>query len=265
MFKTKFSVAKMDCPAEEQLILMKLESYTNIKSIRVDLSNRTLIIYHQGDISQAEQALHSLNLNAQKKSTVEVVDAEAISDSSPEKNILITVLLINFGLFLVEIVAGLIAGSMGLLGDSLDMLADAIVYGLSLMAVGRTLSHKKQVARISGWLQLLLAMIGFAEVVRRFLGYAEVPLFQVMIIIATVALVGNMISLILINKAKSEEAHMQASAIFTSNDIIVNLGVILAGVLVHLTATRYPDLIIGAILFVVVARGAFRILKLAKK
>lgn len=71
---------------------------------------------------------------------------------------------------MVEILAGLIAGSMGLLGDSLDMLADTFVYGLSLMAVGGALSYKKQLARLSGWGQLLLALLGFAEVIRRFLG-----------------------------------------------------------------------------------------------
>jgi Co/Zn/Cd efflux system component len=153
---------------------------------------------------------------------------------------------------------------MGLVGDSLDMLADAIVYGLSLMAVGKALSYKKRVAKLSGWFQLSLAVLGFTEVIRRFLGFGEVPIFQIMIIVSAFALIGNVISLILINKAKSREAHMQASAIFTSNDIIVNIGVMLAGVLVLYTNTRYPDLVIGAILFLVVARGAFRILKLSK-
>ena len=162
------------------------------------------------------------------------------------------------------IVAGILAGSMGLVGDSLDMLADAIVYGLSLLAVGKALSRKKQVAKLSGYFQLLLALIGFAEVIRRFLGFADMPVFEAMIIVSAFALIGNVVSLILINKAKSSEAHMRASAIFTSNDIIVNLGVILAGVFVNVTATRYPDLVIGGVLFVVVARGAIRILKLSK-
>ena len=60
------------------------------------------------------------------------------------------------------------------------------------------------------------------------------------------------------------EAHMKASMIFTSNDVIINTGVIVAGVLVLLTQSKYPDLIIGAIVFLIVVRGAFRILKLGK-
>ena len=85
-----------------------------------------------------------------------------------------------------------------------------------------------------------------------------------MIIVSVLALIGNSVSLWLINTAKSEEAHMQASAIFTSNDIIVNGGVILAGVLVYFFESKLPDLVIGGIVFAFVLRGASRILKLAR-
>jgi Co/Zn/Cd efflux system component len=57
---------------------------------------------------------------------------------------------------------------------------------------------------------------------------------------------------------------MKASMIFTSNDVIINSGVILAGVLVLLTQSKYPDLIVGSIVFLIVSQGAFRILKLGK-
>jgi Co/Zn/Cd efflux system component len=57
---------------------------------------------------------------------------------------------------------------------------------------------------------------------------------------------------------------MQASMIFTSNDIIINAGVIVAGFLVLFTNSKYPDLIIGSLVFFIVFRGAFRILKLSK-
>lgn len=57
---------------------------------------------------------------------------------------------------------------------------------------------------------------------------------------------------------------MQASMIFTSNDVIVNAGVILAGALVYITASRIPDLIIGAIVSMIVGRGAYRIIRLSR-
>ena len=103
-----------------------------------------------------------------------------------------------------------------------------------------------------------------AELIRRVFGTSEIPEFQNMIIISILALIANSVSLYLIQKAKSKEAHMQASAIFTSNDIIINSGVIVAGVLVYLTESKIPDLVIGLIIFGIVLRGAFRILRLGK-
>jgi Co/Zn/Cd efflux system component len=176
-----------------------------------------------------------------------------------------TVLAINFAFFLIEMTTGLIARSMGLVADSLDMLADAFVYGISLFAVGGSLMRKKQIARLAGYFQITLALIGFAEVLRRFFGAELLPDFTTMIYISTMALVANGICLYLLQKSKSkEEAHMKASMIFTSNDVIINLGVIVAALLVHWLDSSKPDLIIGTIVFVLVIQGAMRILKLGK-
>ncbi|NQV29940.1 MAG: cation transporter [Candidatus Marinimicrobia bacterium] len=264
MKKTEFNIPKMDCSSEEQMIRMKLEGVAGIQSLLFDIPNRKLTIFHLGEIVEASLALKELDLGAELFSSSDVDDEQSRPVEDSQRTALRIVLAINIAFFLIEIVAGLIAKSMGLLGDSLDMLADSIVYALSLMAVGRALSYKKLIAKMSGWLQLTLAALGFAEVLRRFLGYSDIPIFEVMIFVSIFALIGNAISLIVINRTKSDEVHMKASAIFTSNDIIVNLGVIIAGILVKLTSTAYPDLIIGAVLFWVVARGAFRIMKLAK-
>ena len=153
---------------------------------------------------------------------------------------------------------------MGLVADSLDMLADSIVYGLALFAVGGTITRKKNIAKSAGYFQLILAVFGFIEVIRRFVGLETIPNFKTMIIISILALIGNGLCLYLLQKSKSKDAHMKASMIFTSNDVIVNVGVILAGVLVYFTKNKIPDLVIGIIVFVLVAFGSFRILKLSK-
>ena len=197
------------------------------------------------------------------KSSV-VKDAPLTSDEGEERKLLIQVLAINFFFFGLESLMGILANSMGLVADSLDMLADSLVYGLALFAVGGTTIRKKKIAKASGYFQLALAVLGILEVIRRFLGFGEVPTFQTMIGISILALIGNATSLYLLQKSNNQEAHMQASMIFTSNDVIINLGVIIAGTLVYLTASKYPDLIIGAIVFVIVTRGAFRILQISK-
>ena len=264
MNKSIFKIAKMDCPSEEQMIRMKLEPYIEVKQLSFDIPNRKLEVYHTDKVDKIHQAISELKLNDQLEITEEDAELPLAADESQQQTILWWVLGINFGLFVVEMTTGWISRSMGLVADSLDMLADSIVYGLSLFAVGTTLSRKKRVAKISGYFQIGLALLGFSEVIRRFFSESETPLFQWMIIVSLLALVGNLVSLWLINKAKSKEAHMQASAIFTSNDIIVNGGVIFAGVLVYFFESKWPDLAIGGIVFAFVMRGAVRILNLAK-
>lgn len=90
------------------------------------------------------------------------------------------------------------------------------------------------------------------------------PDYRLMIGVSVLALIANALCLYLFQKSKSNEAHMKASMIFTSNDVIINAGVILAGVFVLITQSKYPDLIIGSIVFMIVVRGALRILKLGK-
>ncbi len=257
--KSTFKIFKMDCPSEENLIRMKLSSFADI-SLVFDTPQRTLTVYHHQPIDPVALALSDLNLNSQLIHTEET--NEQVSAASQERKLLAWVLAINFLLFVVEIITGLIANSMGLVADSLDMLADALIYGLSLYAVGKAVSQKKRVAKLSGYFQITLALFGIVEVIRRFVGYEDVPAFKTMIGISLLALIGNALSMYILQKTKSKEAHIQASKIFTSNDILVNIGVIAAGTAVYFTHSKLPDLVIGAFVFVLVLRGAFRILKL---
>jgi len=263
MDKTVFEIAKMDCPSEENLIRIKLNDIESVQNLDFDIENRKLIVYHVGQLNEIETAIHELNLNSRLLETNQT-NQTVLSESSNQRKLLWIVLLINFGFFIIEVTTGLVSRSMGLVADSLDMLADSIVYGLSLFAVGSTIAFKKRIAKASGYFQIILAALGFIEVIRRFVGIETLPGFETMIVVSTFALVGNGICLYLLQKSKSQEAHMKASMIFTSNDVIINIGVITAGILVHLLDSNKPDLIIGAIVFVLVIQGAFRILKLGK-
>ncbi len=153
---------------------------------------------------------------------------------------------------------------MGLAADAMDELADAFVYALGIYAISGTLVIKKRIARLSGILQLILALWGFMEIVRRFIGNEPAPSFVIMIIFSCVALAGNAASLYFLRKSRSQEVHIKATQIFTSNDIVVNIGVMIAAVLVAVLQNKIPDLIIGAVVFAIVLKGAVTIFKLAK-
>ncbi len=254
----------MDCPSEENLIRMKLDGISGIKNLDFDIPNRKLTVFHKGDIQIIEESIHTLNLGDKKLVTEESNQTE-FKENSHQKKLLWSVLVINFAFFIIEMTTGLISKSMGLVADSLDMLADSFVYGISLLAVGGSVVKKKKIANLAGYFQILLAIIGFAEVLRRFFGDEKLPDFSTMIIVSIFALIANGICLFLLQKSKSKkEAHMKASMIFTSNDVIINLGVIIAALLVYWLNSSKPDLIIGTIVFILVVQGAIRILKIGK-
>lgn len=263
MQKSIFEISKMDCPSEENLIRMKLDPINSIKQLEFNLSERKLTVYHQGQLDDIEQSISELKLGGKKLSTEETAQV-SFHQESQQRKLLWAVLAINFTFFILEMTTGILSKSMGLVADSLDMLADSFVYGISLLAVGGGIIRKKKIARLAGYFQITLAVIGFMEVVRRFLGAEKMPDFSTMILVSVLALIANGICLYLLQKSKSKEAHMQASMIFTSNDVIINLGVIVAGLLVNWLHSSKPDLIVGSIVFVLVIQGAIRILKLGK-
>lgn len=263
MEKTIFDISKMDCPSEENLIRIKLDGISEIKNLDFDIPRRRLTVFHDGELEKIESSIIDLNLGGRRVSSEQSEDTE-FEEPTKQRQLLWTVLAINFAFFAIEMTTGLVSGSMGLVADSLDMLADAFVYGISLFAVGAAAARKKNIARLAGYFQIALALFGFAEVIRRFFGAEEMPEFGMMIVVSILALIANGFCLYLLQKSKSREAHMQASQIFTSNDVIINTGVIVAGILVYLSDSNKPDLIVGTIVFIVVLRGALQILRLGK-
>ena len=181
-----------------------------------------------------------------------------------ERRTLMALLAINAVMFLAEIITGWIAESTGLIADSLDMLADAGVYGLSLYAVGAGIQKQARAASVSGILQIILGAGVILEVLRRFLFGSE-PESLLIIVVGSVALVANIYCLMLISRHRDSGVHMRASWIFSVNDVIANIGVIVSGGLVWAFGSRFPDLIVGALISMVVVSGGIKILNEARR
>lgn len=180
-----------------------------------------------------------------------------------ERRTLCLLLAINGVMFLAESLAGWWADSVGLLADSLDMLADAAVYGLALQAVGRSRQHQTRAATLSGLFQLLLGLGVLVEALRHFLFGSE-PRSGLMMAVGVIALLANLTCLALISRHRHGGVHMRASWIFSTNDVIANLGVIVSGWLVRYFGTPLPDLLIGAAIALLVIRGGVRIRREAR-
>ena len=259
--ESTFVVPKMDCPAEEQMIRMALEPLDEVVGMHFDLGDRTVSVVHRGAAQTVLAHLEPLGLGAGLKGSVEAVGDLPSGDPVAEASVLRQLLAINAVMFVVELGFGVWAQSAGLIADSLDMLADAMIYGLSLYAVGRAVADQKRAARTSGWLQMLLALGVLTEVARRAIGGSE-PVELMMIGVATIALVANVACLALLARHREGGAHLKASWIFSTNDVLANVGVIAAGGLVLATGSAIPDLVVGAVVGLLVLSGAIRIMRL---
>ncbi len=183
---------------------------------------------------------------------------------SADRKILIIALALNVTMFAIGLLAGIIAQSTGLIADALDMLADASVYTFSLLAIGRGMRFKSTIAMINGSLLLIISIGVLIEIGRRAL-LGSSPESTMMVAIACISLAVNGIVLHLMNRFRDNEVHLRATWICTRADIIANMGVIISGVLVALTRSRYPDLIIGFAICLYVIKEAFIILGDARK
>lgn len=180
-----------------------------------------------------------------------------------ERKTLRALLTINGFMFVAEATAGWWAESTALIADSLDMFADASVYGVALFAVARSRHLQANAATISGILQIALGIGVLIEVVRRYI-YGSDPVSVLMMVVGAIALIANLTCLVLIAKHRKGGVHMRSSWIFSTNDVIANIGVIISGTLVMYFGNRFPDLLIGGIISFIVFIGGFRILREAK-
>jgi len=177
-----------------------------------------------------------------------------------QRHVLQMLLGINALMFVAEFTLGIISESTALIADAMDMLADALVYGISLYAIGRATQVKLRAAQLSGVFQILLGAGVFIEVIRRFILGSE-PESLLMVAVGLVALAANVSCLLLIARYRAGEVHMRASWIFSRNDVIANIGVILAGALVFSFGTPLPDLVIGFLISMIVMKGGASIVR----
>ena len=177
-----------------------------------------------------------------------------------QRTLLWTVLGLNGGMFFVEFIAGWLGDSSGLMADSLDMLADAMVYMVGLYAVGKAIQYKAKAALFNGSLQLVLAGLILVDVIMRLVGGSE-PQTGIMLWISLLALAVNLFCFILLSRYRTGDINMRASWICSRNDMIANVGVIISAGLVVWLDSAIPDLIIGTIIALVIVQSSVKIVQ----
>jgi cation diffusion facilitator family transporter len=186
-------------------------------------------------------------------------ELELLAHRAEQRRVLIAVLVINAAMFVAEFGAGVIAGSTALMADASDMLGDALVYGVSLYAISRSDRWKAGAAAFKGVFILLLALgIGVNIAVKISSGVP--PSSTLMLLFGGAALVANLTCLALLRKFRSQDVNMASTFECSRNDVISNVGVLVAAAAVAAFSSPWPDIVIGAVMAVILFRSAVRVL-----
>ncbi len=172
------------------------------------------------------------------------------------------VLLINVGLFILTVSYGLLANSASLLTESLDDLGDAITYALSLYVVYKSNRAKAKVALFKGMLILVGALFVLSQVVMHVL-YRHVPVFETMAAVAVLAFLGNALCLFLLTRHKNEDINMSSVWQCSKNDMMNNLAIIAAAIVVGITHVGWADTLVGFVLAIYLIRSSIQVMKSA--
>lgn len=181
------------------------------------------------------------------------------AETAAQRRVLWIALGLNAAMFVVEVVAGLWAGSISLIADGLDMLTDASSYAIALVAIGRSVRFKANAATVTGAFLLLLGVGVLIDVARRAVS-GEPPEGLWMMAVAAIALAVNATVLTMLSKQREGEVHLRATYICTRADVVANAAVIVSGLIVLVTNWRFADLIVGAAIGLYVIKEAFEIL-----
>jgi cation diffusion facilitator family transporter len=186
-------------------------------------------------------------------------ELEALARQADQRRVLVIVLLINAVMFLAEFGAGVLAGSTALMADASDMLGDALVYGVSIYAISRSDRWKAGAATLKGAVILLLTVGIVVNIIVK-ISSGVPPSSSLMLVFGGAALVANLICLALLWRFRSHDVNMASTFECSRNDVVSNVGVLIAAACVAAFASPWPDIVIGALMAMIIFRSSLRVL-----
>lgn len=186
-------------------------------------------------------------------------EIEQLARKADQRRVLVTVLVINAVMFVAEFGAGIIAGSTALMSDATDNLGDALVYGVSIFALTRSDRWKAGAALFKGLFILLLFAVVVVNVIAKVRSGIP-PWSTLMLIFGSLALVANLTCLRLLWKFRNQDVNMASTVECSRNDVISNVGVLVAAGAVAALDSPWPDILIGSAMAVLFLRSALRVI-----
>ncbi|WP_256203141.1 cation transporter [Pseudomonas sp. ML96] len=177
-----------------------------------------------------------------------------------QSRVLYIVLAVNAVMFLVEFIAGWIANSTALLGDSLDMFGDASVYALTLFVLHRSVRARAGAALFKGGFMLFFGVLVVADALRKLI-LQEVPSADLMGVIGTLALIANGYCFALLYSHRSDDLNMRSTWLCSRNDLLANSSVIIAAGMVAVSGSLWPDILVGLAIAALFLHSAGQIIR----
>lgn len=201
------------------------------------------------------------NLNNMSKDCCDIDELKLNNKENDKLKIVFwIVLIINLSMFLTEFISGTLSHSNALIADSLDMLADTFVYGISIYAITKKQTVKANVSLVKGVIMMLLGLYVVVEIIYKIIN-PIIPTAEVISIIGIIALLANAVSFLLLLKYRNGDINARSSWICSRNDIWANVAVIIAGLLVGYFNSIVPDILAGLGIVIVVLYSSFHIIK----
>jgi cation diffusion facilitator family transporter len=179
------------------------------------------------------------------------------------RRVLQIVLVINTVMFAVESVSGWMANSTSLLADALDMFGDATVYAMSLYVLARSERQQGMVALFKGAIMLAFGLGVLIEAAYKAI-HPVMPEAATMGAVGALALAANLLCFFLLYTHREDNVNMSSTWLCSRNDLFANVGVLLAALASYMLASRWPDIIVGALIAVLFASSALRVIQQAR-
>lgn len=185
---------------------------------------------------------------------------EVIALRERHAKVLWIVLALNAAMFVVEGVSGWLAHSTSLLADSLDMLGDALVYGFSLFVLRRPPRWQARAAALKGAFMLVFGAAVLIEAVHKMV-VPTLPDAAPMGIVGALALAANVWCFVLLYRHRADGINMRSTWLCSRNDLVANVGVLVAAGATYILASRWPDILVGCVIAALFLKSAVGVLR----
>ena len=213
--------------------------------------------------------LISLVLNRIKRKSLSINDCcsslekELTKVQDEKRNILVWVLIINTSMFFIEAIYGWFAQSNALMADALDMLGDAAIFGFSLYVIRLNTIWQSRAGYIKGIIMAIFAIGVLTSAFYRSFN-PIIPEVTTMGVVGFMALAANLICAVMLLGFRDTDINMRSAWLCSRNDVLANLGVLLAAAGVAWTNSPWPDLVVGISISALILNSAIEVMRDAK-